>query len=245
MKSPNPLIWATLACLTLSTGYAGAAEVPGTDGTAKARPRPDMMRVFQAADANGDQKVTFAELQAKLPNFPEKRFKNLDANQDGVLEAGELPTPAKDTGAPGEAMRARMQQADRDQDGRVSAQEFAQAFPKAPATRFSTLDRNNDGFLDPSDRAAAAESAPDIPRKNARKAGDPSASSRTKGAGADARKDTARYARKLLAHHDADGDGSLTFEELQAGKRGFPRESFSAFDRNKDGILSAADFGQD
>lgn len=169
------------------------------------------------------------------------------------LERGEIPGHAE---ARGGEMRERLRAADTNQDGKISAGEFSAQFPAAPAERFKGLDTNGDGFLDRGDRPAANQSAkvnpeagegpkPEAGAKAKPKAKAKKAVKNSEPANAEklaAGRDMRRYVEKLLARHDANRDGSLTLDELNAAKRGFPNETFAALDQNKDGVVSATDY---
>lgn len=202
---------------------------PEADGKAK---KPALARLLKEGDTNSDQKLDLAEIHAKLPNFPEERFTTLDKNKDGLLEAAELPTPAK-AEAPGEGRAAaggKLRAADTDQDGKLSQAEFTAAFPNAPAERFARLDQNADGFVDKSDRAAMEGAAGDkVKAEGGKKKAEGTASS------------AAPYVKNMIAEHDADKDGKLTRAEVEAAKPGFPEKNFAAMDRDKDGVISEAD----
>ena len=47
------------------------------------------------ADANGDGRVSFEELVAKKPGFPEETFTRADANGDGVLSEADIPASSR------------------------------------------------------------------------------------------------------------------------------------------------------
>jgi Ca2+-binding EF-hand superfamily protein len=199
---------------------------------------PPLAQLLKSADANGDQKLDLAEIQGKAPKFPEKRFAALDKNHDGYLEASEMPkAPKADAEGAGAGkdkgraeMREKLKAADTDGDGKLSQEEYAAAFPNAPAERFARLDRNSDGFVDRSDRESGEAAVVEKKKKGeaARKIGKVPA-------------DTATYITDLVAKHDADMDGKLTKAELEAAKPGFPEKTFAAIDYDKDGALSAAD----
>ena len=59
----------------------------------------DIAQVFEAADANNDQRVTFDELYAANPFITQSQFDACDANHDGCIdraEAGLPPATGKD-----------------------------------------------------------------------------------------------------------------------------------------------------
>jgi Ca2+-binding EF-hand superfamily protein len=239
----NKIRFASLATLiALAPAAQLYAEAPAGDAGPKAdgaAKKPTLARLLKSADANADQKLDLAEIHAKMPNFPAERFTALDKNQDGFLEASEVPTPPK-TEAAGEgrgAMGAKLQAADTDKDGKLSQAEFTAGFPNAPAERFARLDQNSDGFVDRSDRAAMEGAAGD---KKKAEGGKKKADGEKKKAGG-AAADAAPYVKGLIAEHDADKDGKLTKAELEAAKPGFPEKNFAAMDRDKDGVISEAD----
>lgn len=232
----NKIRFASLATLiALAPAAQLYAEAPAGDAGPKADgadKKPALARLLKSADANADQKLDLAEIHAKLPNFPAERFSTLDKNQDGFLEASEVPTPPK-TEAAGEgrgAVGAKLQAADTDKDGKLSQAEFTAGFPNAPAERFARLDQNSDGFVDRSDRAALQGAAGDKKKAEGGK-------KKADGAAADA----VPYVKGLIAKHDADKDGKLTKAELEAAKPGYPEKSFTDMDRDKDGVISEAD----
>ena len=93
-----------------------AAEKPKAE-----KPKgPSLAQLLQNADANGDQKLDLAEIHAKVPKFPEKRFTTLDKNQDGHLSRSEIPADMP-------LLRTRMSTYDANQDGSLDAHEFAAA----------------------------------------------------------------------------------------------------------------------
>jgi Ca2+-binding EF-hand superfamily protein len=83
--------------------------------------------------------VTRAQMQQEV----EQRFKEMDANHDGVLTENEL-------GSNGARMMARL---DTNQDGKVTLEEMT----TATLARFDRADANHDGILTPDERAAARD----------------------------------------------------------------------------------------
>ena len=98
----------------------------------------------KAADTNGDGQISLEEARAKLP-MAASHFEFLDANKDGQITMAEFER-LRDPGAMrGDALR-RLKAADTDNDGKLNLAEIQVAFPEL-AARFSQLDRDNDGFL--------------------------------------------------------------------------------------------------
>ena len=136
---------------TLLAALMGLAALPALAQPA-APPRPDgpargPARMFDAADANRDGRVTWDEAWAQLTT----RFNEADGNRDGGVSADELrayaarqmgnrPVPARADGR-GQAM---FRAADADRDGRVTLAEFQ---PMAEAL-FRSMDRNDDGAIE-------------------------------------------------------------------------------------------------
>lgn len=233
---------AALAALLLTVPASQiCAQAPvGDSGAAPATPekKPALGKMLKSADANGDQKLDLAEIHAKFPRFPAERFTGLDKNQDGFLEASELPERSKVEGQGGgrEGAGAKLRAADTNQDGKLSQEEFSAGFPNAPAERFAALDRNQDGFVDRTDREAVAGASDEGKKEKGEKKKE-KGEHKANGSVAEA----VPYVKGLISAHDADKDGKLTKAELEAAKPGFPEKSFAAMDRNKDGVVSDAD----
>jgi hypothetical protein len=118
------------------------------------------------------------------------------------------------------------QAVDADGNGKVSLTELHARHPEFPKARFQRLDKNGDGFLIKSE----------LPQRKR-----PSKASAGRG------EDTSeliRYVKGLVRKHDANGDNALSLAELQAGKPGFPKTTFTALDRDKNGVLNSKDGGQ-
>jgi len=176
--------------------------------------RPAQPRVVQrwgAIDADKDGKATMADIQKVLPDFPAKRFAELDKNKDGILETSEHPKPgeagpkrAGDANQGARSLAALLNNADTDKDGKVTEAEFKAHQPNAPQGRFAELDKNKDGAL----------SKEDVPPS-----GGPAA-------------------MKLA---DTDGDGKVSKEEFQKRFTNLPEDRFAKLDKNSDGFLDEKD----
>jgi len=57
--------------------------------------------IFEAADTNNDEKLTFAEAYAYSPLITEAQFDTWDTNHDGVVDRTEAGLPPVDTGKGG------------------------------------------------------------------------------------------------------------------------------------------------
>jgi Ca2+-binding EF-hand superfamily protein len=98
----------------------------------------------KAADTNGDGQISLEEARAKLP-MAAGHFEFLDANKDGQITMAEFER-LRDPGSMRADVLGRLQAADTDKDGRLNLAEVQVAFPEV-AARFSQLDKDNDGFL--------------------------------------------------------------------------------------------------
>jgi Ca2+-binding EF-hand superfamily protein len=117
---------------------------------------------FKAVDANGDGKVTKAEIEAALSrrasdaeNLLKQRqkadFDKLDTNHDGQLSLAEYEAATSLKPREG-AADLRIKQLDTNKDGILTAAEFrSQALAE-----FDKLDKNKDGSLSVQERIAAA-----------------------------------------------------------------------------------------
>lgn len=96
-----------------------------------------MLERFKAADVNGDEKLTKAEIyQARG-----KRADEIDTNNDGVIGVEEIDVARKAIRLKRE--QRRLNRMDTDGDGVVSTDEFA----RFGATRMQHMDRDQDGIV--------------------------------------------------------------------------------------------------
>ena len=126
---------------------------PGEKGTTEqaadmARPRRRPLGLFQMLDANGDRRLSEAEL-ADAPRLLEK----LDRDGDGAISIDELAPdrPGNGNGPNPKAGRPRfdlvagvLKRFDTDDDGKISKEEA----PEAIKRRFSRIDRDRNDVLD-------------------------------------------------------------------------------------------------
>lgn len=121
---------------------------------------------------------------------------------------------------------------DKDQDGRVTQEEFTAG--QGDAASFALLDRNKDGAITPDELGLPADYKP-----KPRPPGEPGAAGAPggKGPGAGAPEGRGAEMRRRLKEMDKDGDGKITREEWTGLAEGFDRN-----DRNKDGVLDGQDF---
>ncbi|MFD2173843.1 EF-hand domain-containing protein [Rhodobacter lacus] len=114
--------------------------------------KPDLTRF----DADGDGKVTLAEIRAKRAEMT----KSIDADGDGLLSADELVAAelARMKERVEARVKARIAAQDADGDGKLSAAELAS--PPMPVRMFERLDANNDGVLSADEIANAPQMMP-------------------------------------------------------------------------------------
>jgi len=185
----------TAACPNGGAG-PGASYGPGQRGAAF----QDRLR---AADTNADGRISREEAQAALPRLYEN-FDLVDANHDGFVTAEEMQAArlAHRGAGRGEGWK----QWDANGDGRLSREEVANA-PRL-SQQFDTIDANHDGFITVEEMQAA---------RQAHHAGH--------GRGDGWKK------------WDANGDGRLSRDEVANAPR--LSQQFDAIDANHDGFLTA------
>jgi Ca2+-binding EF-hand superfamily protein len=169
----------------------------------------EVRELFLELDANNDTVLEADE----VPESGRKAFEALlklgDADKDGKLQASEMRalTAKAMSASPGAGQRFRA--ADKDGDGKLSRDEF----PGRPGA-FDRLDADKDGFL-------TREEVATFFRKVA---GQPKA------------KGAARSPEERFKALDKDGDGKLSRDEFPGRPAGFDR-----LDADKDGFLSRAE----
>ena len=148
-----------IAALAASVALGGALPVLAQQDT-PAAPAPAMGPMgfggigpigdFKSLDADGDGKVTLAEMQAKRA----EAVKGVDADGDGLLNAEELLAAELAQAKPRMEARikARFAALDSDKDGKLSAAELSA--PPMPTRMFERMDANNDGALSAEEMAA-------------------------------------------------------------------------------------------
>ena len=159
-----------------------------------------MFERLKAADTNGDGVISREEAQAALPGLA-ANFDAIDANKDGNITYAEMQAAHGTFGRAGRGEG--WKKWDANGDGKLSRDEVANAPRLAP--QFDALDANKDGFL----------TAEELPA--GRFAGGPGG----RGQG--------------WTRLDANGDGKLSREEVANAPR--LAQQFDAIDANKDGFL--------
>ncbi len=185
-------------------GYISLQDLPNNrpDG-----PRERLLRILRQADADNDGQITFEELLVVVPELTEEQFNRLDRNDDGVISRDDLHHFNSDHI---EGLYNILREADADEDGEVTFEELQALIPELTQEQFDRLDRNGDGVI-------SADDKPDEPV------------------------DPIRRLIHLLHEADADENGEVTFEELQAVAPDLTEERFNKLDRNGDGVISRAD----
>jgi hypothetical protein len=113
---------------------------------------PSYAELVAAADANGDARVSGAELQAFVVRYVKKqvdaRFRRLDRNADGHIERSEVPS----------MVAARFARFDANGDGSFTATELSEVMLREASERcqvvFERLDVDADGALAVADASA-------------------------------------------------------------------------------------------
>ena len=142
-----------------------------------------------------------------------------------------------------------LKQADTNNDGKVSFDEWKAARPNGTQERFNTLDTNKDGFLTKEDRQGGPKGpqGPQGPQAQSGQQGKPG----PKGEGAQAQSgkqgkpgpkgDGGQNRAAALKKADTNNDGKVTFEEWKVVRPKCTQERFNAMDTDKDGSLTKAD----
>jgi len=119
---------------------AGLVLGAAISGSACAQMRGGAGQMLEKADANKDGRVTREEYaQSRL-----QMFDKLDRNDDGFVDQEDAPKVRRRQGGGGERMEALKDGLDRNADGRISREEFA----NGPMLAFEKADANQDSQLD-------------------------------------------------------------------------------------------------
>lgn len=179
------------------------------------RIEPPLFGLLQAADKNGDGKVTLEEAQAAMPDMTKERFTAADRNGDGVFTSEDIVAAR-----PVSPLITRLLQGDKDGDGKVTFEEAQTVMPKLTQERFLTFDRNGDGVITRDDNARGPATLGPMPSFG--------------------RKQN-RGQTGLVRKADSDGDGKVTFEEMQAFRSGISKDAFDRLDTDGDGVITEKD----
>jgi Ca2+-binding EF-hand superfamily protein len=195
---------------------------------------------WKSADANADGMVSYEEFgnMPRIVALPEERrravFKRLDRNGDAMLQKVEIwKDPRMETGSGGKEMgRNQLWQLDADQSRSISYAEFSagRMIAKLPEQRrkamFDRLDTDHSGEISESDK-------PVHPPKSNKAA---------KGRKSDARTD--------IWSLDKNKDTAISFDEFCKGRtyallsEDEQEDRFEALDKNKDLVITRADFAE-
>jgi Ca2+-binding EF-hand superfamily protein len=157
-----------LAAGALALGFAGAAlaqtqpQAAAPQKLTRAEVSQQVDAEFKALDANGDGKITKAEIQAAIEKITAKNaaelkqqqdeeFRKLDTDKNGQLSLAEFEASVKLTPKPGLADQ-RLQMFDANKDGVITAAEFR----GPPLAQFDQVDTNKDGVISEEEIKAAA-----------------------------------------------------------------------------------------
>lgn len=168
----------------------------------------DQHPMLQRADQNGDGIISYDEAVESLPGMTDDRFERMDANADRRLDAGELQRGRR--GSAGRSSQERFNEADTNQDGKLSREELQANVPRFPLDRFDDVDTDGDGGL----------TAEELEQSRMRAA----------------RSGTHRGPLASLLHQmDRDKNGEVSFEEFRAVRPDMDEERFSRADRDRSG----------
>ena len=207
------------------------AAVPAQDVTSRIdRPtQPSRSSsLLHSADADGDGRVSFEELQARRPSLSRERFDRIDSDGDGFLSSADRSRTRK-VRAPQDESRRRMissiLRSDKDGDGAVSYEELAAARQGFPESTFERLDANRDGVLTEDEMGKSRRGVnPRSPGENT--------------TAPDAKRNRRATLFERLKTFDANGDERLSLEEIQSGNPRISEQRFNRLDANGDGVLT-------
>jgi len=135
-----PTVGLAMACTILNSGCIMAAR-------AATQPRqPDLSKIFDDADTNGDGVITRAEFRAAR----ERLFARLDRNGDGFIDEADKPTGFAARRGGSDRFAQLITRFDKDGDGRVSKAEFVDG----PSPLFDSADTDHNGELSREEVAA-------------------------------------------------------------------------------------------
>jgi Ca2+-binding EF-hand superfamily protein len=108
-------------------GSAPATPPPGAVPVSPAERRALALREFALADADGDGRLTLAEMTARHRAIGNQAFVALDANGDGRITQREFAALFAPQAAPPPLLAHHFQDLDDDHDGVVTLEEFAES----------------------------------------------------------------------------------------------------------------------
>ena len=154
---------------------------------------------------------------------------NVDGSITAIERTGAIPLSRRSSE---ERIERTIKGWDRDGDGYVTFEELTVAQPDFTRAAFNRMDRDHNGKIGKEDFAANRLRRPN---------------SETILPGAEPGRDSVLLRVEFiedLMHGDANGDGSVSFEEAKSRAPNLTRQTFARLDRNKDGVLDNKDRGQ-
>jgi Ca2+-binding EF-hand superfamily protein len=173
------------------------------------------------ADTDGDGQVSVDELNTLMPNISNEEFRRVDTNRDNFLSRTELTASSAANLTVVQGSAESFNRVDTNNDGSVTFSELAATAPQFRQDQFTELDINRDGILGIDEWSSAVPgAAPNSALTDGR-----------------------------LARADRNNNGRFSFRELSRVASGVTRAEFNAADANRDGDLTAeelqaAGFGQ-
>jgi len=221
-------------------------ERDAREGGRRGPPDPEQMRrriegLMKRLDKDGDGKIAGDEIPQR------GNWKRMDKNGDGAIDVEELSAgmQARGRGRGGDVVK-RLMAMDANKDGKIAKDEW-----KARPEGFARLDKDKDGFLT---KPEIEEIAKGMRRRGGWKRGPADALFRRMDADQDKRitKEEWKLAPEMFDRFDANGDGAITEDEVLPkdprepvpGANGSAR-FFEKYDKNKDGKIDAAEFGNE
>jgi Ca2+-binding EF-hand superfamily protein len=153
-------------------------------------------------DKNGDGKVSKDEAPARM----KEHFDAIDTNKDGSLDQQELQAARAKHGA--KSVADRVAHLDKNKDGKLSKDEVPERMQK----HFDAVDTNKDGFVDAQELEAAHQKR----MQQGGKGPDGKAGPDTDGDGKVSQAEFVARAQNWFKRMDANNDGAITRDELQA-----------------------------
>lgn len=204
-----------------SDGSLGAEELRAGRGRGQRGPGAGPLRQnFDTAEVDKDGALDREELKAGMPRFPEERFESADVDGDGKLSFEELTQSRVRPRLEGDHHRARAggaQRLDADGDGEVSLEEFRAVRPDMTEERFAEVDADRSGAVSREELRAVAGDRPTAAERES-------------------------FIKRIFTERDADGNGTLSAEEANSGRRPMSAERFGRMDVNGDGALTEEEF---
>ncbi len=139
-------VLSALCCVAVASWAGdGRSPVPGTQEIVSLPPMPkfDVAQLFEAADVNHDQRVTFQEAHNYNFLVTQEQFNLYDTDHNGYVDRTEAGLPPVDLNI-AQIFKA----ADTNNDQRVTFDELYAADNLVTQAQFDTYDTNLDGVID-------------------------------------------------------------------------------------------------